>query len=87
MAAVTAGRTWAAGSTVATATPTVAFKSTTYTQKNGGTSNGESFKAVRFVVDPASASALDVNIPFLHGLSYITIPVGAFAASSGVNAT
>lgn len=78
MAAVTAGRTWDASSTVASATPTVAFRSDDYAVTSGSTSkNGTPFKCVRFIVDAASAAPLQVNIPWLHGTGYFTIPIGA----------
>jgi len=76
--AVTAGRTWATTSTVASATPTVAFRSTEQAVLDGGAaSNGNPFKCVRFIVDAASAAPLQVNIPWLHGTDYFSIPIGA----------
>lgn len=75
---VTAGRTWANTSTVASATPTVAFRSDVQSRIDGiTTNNGAPFKCVRFIVDAASVAPLQVNIPWIHYGEYFTVPIGA----------
>lgn len=75
--AVTAGRTWDANTV--TTTPTAAFVSdkgkAIYAPT--ATPNGSNFKGVSFIVDPASASILYVNIPAIHGAAYFPVPIGA----------
>lgn len=56
-------------------TATVLFQSNR--NKGGLSADGEPFRAVNFDVASASAVALQVNIPALHGTgNYYTIPVG-----------
>lgn len=67
-------RTFDAGSTVGT-TATVLFQSNR--NKLGLAGDGEPFRSVNFDVAAASAVALQVNIPAIHGSgNYYTIPVG-----------
>lgn len=76
MATVVAGRTYATGSTV-TSTAIQVFLSEQFAKLNGGVANqGAPCKSVDFDVSAASAVALLVNIPWLHGTAYYPVPVG-----------
>jgi hypothetical protein len=45
--------------------------------KGGQVADGKPFKSVNFDVSSASAAALMVNIPWIHGpTDYYTIPIG-----------
>lgn len=68
-------RAYALSSTV-TATPVIIFQSNRYA--GGVAKDGEPCKAIKFIVDSASAVALMVNIPVLHGTDYFPIIAGTF---------
>lgn len=70
-------RTFDAGTT-ASSTASVIFESDDHFKRvrSASSSDGPPFKSVNFDVASASAVALLVNIPFLHGTSFYPVPVG-----------